>query len=193
LIRSADAEGGHAKTLAWRVREHFPAITPVERGSLNVAPYLGWTADIFEGPNGGAYINNNPGASLTGAIPLILLRPFLVRVGTWNRSLPRPNPRSSEGELFERTLDQGRAFYFLLVAFLTVALVMAPATAGTAAYLCSRLAAGGLPAASAACVALLYGLLGTPVLFRTRGSAANAPEWSEAVGTGSETPRTGVA
>ena len=183
LIPSADADGGHGKAVAWRVfftcwavytvfwtpyivREHFPAITLVERGSLNVAPYLGWTEDIFKGPNGGAYINNNPGASLTGAIPLRLLRPLLVRVDAWNRSLPRPNRRSNEGELFQRILDEGRAFYFLLIGFLTVALVMAPATAGTAAYLCSRLAAGGLPAASAACVALLYGL-GTPVLFRT--------------------------
>jgi hypothetical protein len=178
----ADVEGGHGKTLAWRVfftcwavytvfwtpyivREHFPAITLVEGGSLNVAPYLGWTADIFEAPNGGAYINNNPGASLTGAIPLVLLRPLLVRVDAWNRSLSRPNQRSNEDELFQRTLDEGRGFYFLLIAFLTVALVMAPATAGTAAYLCSRLAAVGLPASSAACVALLYGL-GTPVLFR---------------------------
>lgn len=183
MIPSAGAECGRGKTLAWRVfftcwavytvfwtpyivREHFPAITLVERGSLNVEPYLGWTADIFEGPNGGAYINNNPGASLTGAIPLRLLRPLLVRVDAWNQGLPRPNWRSNEGELFQRTLDDGRAFYFLLIAFLTVALVMAPATAGTAAYLCSRLAAGGLPAASAACVALLYGI-GTPVLFRT--------------------------
>ena len=183
MILSADAEGGHGKTLAWRVfftcwavytvfwtpyivREHFPAITLAEHGSLDVTPYLGWTPDIFKGPNGGAYINNNPGASLTGAIPLSLLRPLLVRVDAWNRTLPRPNRKSNEEELFQRTLDEGRAFYFLLIAFLTVALVMAPATAGTAAYLCSRLTAGGLPTVSAACVAMLYGL-GTPVLFRT--------------------------
>lgn len=180
MVPSADPEGG--KRFAWRVfltcwavytvfwtpyvaREHFPAITLVERGSLDVAPYLGWTDDIFRGPNGGAYINNNPGASLTGAIPLRLLRPLLVRVDAWNRGLPRPGRRTNE-ELFQRTLDEGRAFYFLLIAFLTVTLVMAPATAGTAAYLCSRLSAGGVPVASAACVALLYGL-GTPMLFRT--------------------------
>jgi hypothetical protein len=177
------ANGRDVKPWAWRVfltcwlvctffwtpyivREHFPALTLAERGSLNVAPYLGWIDDIFRGPGGGAYINNNPGASLTGAIPLVLLRPLLIRVDRWNQRLPRPMHNAKDSELFWRTVDEGRAFYFLLMAFLTVALVMAPATAGTAAYLCVRLAAAGLPAANAAGVALLCSL-GTPVLFRT--------------------------
>jgi hypothetical protein len=148
------------------VREHFPALTLAERGSLNVERYIGWTEDIFRGPGAGAYINNNPGASLTGALPLVLLRPLLTRVDQWNQGLPRPAKPSCDSALFTRTVEEGRAFYFLLVAFLTVALVMAPATAGTAAYLCARLTAAGLPAVNAAWVALLYSLA-TPVLFRT--------------------------
>jgi hypothetical protein len=148
------------------IREHFPALTLAERGSLNVERYFGWIDDIFQGPRGGAFINNNPGASLTGAIPLVLLRPLLARVDRWNQTLPRPKPPAAEGEIFRKTVDAGRGFYFLLVAFLTVALVMAPATAGTAAYFCSRLVDAGLPAANAAWVALLYGVA-TPVLFRT--------------------------
>jgi hypothetical protein len=147
------------------VREHFPAVALAERGSLNVERYLGWTEDIFRGPGEGAYINNNPGASLTGAVPLILLRPLLTRVDEWNQKLPRRDRKSDDGDLFWRTLAEGRAFYFLLVGFVTVALVMAPATAGTAAYLCSRLTESGMPAAHAAAAAVLYGL-GTPVLFR---------------------------
>jgi hypothetical protein len=148
------------------VREHFPAISLVEQGTLNVQRYIGWTDDIFAGPKGGAFINNNPGASLAGAIPLFLLRPVLVRVDRWNQKLPRPSVKADDSELFWRTLQEGRAFYFLLVAFLTVALAMAPATAGTAAYLCSRVRTAGVPAGQAAAVAILYGL-GTPVLFRT--------------------------
>jgi hypothetical protein len=148
------------------VREHFPAVTLAEEGSLNVQHYLGWTDDIFVGPHGGAYINNNPGASLAGAIPLILLRPLLERVDAWNQTLPRPAVKPQDSELFWRTLQEGRAFYFLLITFLTVALVMAPVTAGTAAYLCSRAIEAGLPAATAALVALFYGL-GTPMLFRS--------------------------
>ena len=146
------------------VREHFPALTLAESGSLNVERYAGWTEDIFPGPTGGAYINNNPGASLTGAVPLLLLRPWLARVDRWNQKLPRI-PVKYNGELFWRTLAEGRAFYFLLVEFVTVAMVMAPATAGTAAYLCSRLAAAGVQPDHSAGMALLYGL-GTPVLFR---------------------------
>ena len=149
------------------VREHFPAMTLAERGSLNVAPYLGWTEDIFRAPNGGAYINNNPGASLVGAVPLVLLRPLLKTVDEWNQQRPRAiGNGSGEGATFARMVAERREFYFLLVAFVTVALVMAPVTAATVAYLCSRLVAAGVPAASAAWAALLCGL-GTPVLFRT--------------------------
>jgi hypothetical protein len=148
------------------VREHFPALALAERGSLNVEGYLGWTEDIFRGPRGGAYINNNPGASLAGAIPLLLLRPLLAKVDEWNQKLPRRvRGTHQDEELFWHTVAEGRAFYFLLVAFVTVAMVMAPATAGTAAYLYARLTEAGVPAASAAGAALLYGL-GTPVLFR---------------------------
>ncbi|MDP9171772.1 MAG: hypothetical protein M3N54_14240 [Acidobacteriota bacterium] len=146
------------------VREHFPALALAERGSLNVERYFGWTEDIFRGSNGGAYINNNPGASLTGAIPLLLFKPLLARVDAWNQTLPRPG-EADEGEMFQRTLQEGRGIYFLLVAFLTSALIMGPATAATAGYLCSRLIQSGVPGSSATLCALVYGL-GTPVLFR---------------------------
>jgi hypothetical protein len=148
------------------IREHFPAITLAEYGTLDVASYRGWTEDIFPGPAGRVLINNNPGASLTGAIPLILLRPVLARLDAWNRSQPRIPVPPNDGDLFWRTLGEGRALYFLAVAFLTVALVMAPATAGTAAYLCARIFEAGVAPASAAAAGLLYGI-GTPVLFRT--------------------------
>ena len=177
--------GGHPASsgaLAWRVfltcwivytvfwspyivREHFPAVALAERGSMNVEQYFGWTGDIFHGSQGGAYINNNPGASLTGAVPLLLMRPLLRRLDAWNQQLPRSESKNDEGEVFLRTQAEGRALYFLFVGFVTVALVMAPATAGTAAYLCSRLMEANVPPASAAVAAILYGL-GTPVLFR---------------------------
>jgi hypothetical protein len=61
---------------------------------------------------------------------------------------------------------EGRTFYFLLVAFVTVALLMAPATAFGVALLCKRMIEAGIPAAQAAASALLCGL-GTPLIFRT--------------------------
>jgi hypothetical protein len=148
------------------VREHFPAIALAESGHLDVGRYLGWTEDIFPGPHGGAYINNNPGASLTGAIPLLLLRPLLIRVDNWNRRLPRQPPRGENDPLLVRLAAEGRVFYFLLVAFVTVALVMAPVTALAVAILCARIIEAGVPAAHAAAAALMCGL-GTPLLFRT--------------------------
>jgi hypothetical protein len=178
------APGGkpRSSSLAWRVfwtawliysafwtpyliREHFPVLSLVENGTLNVENYAGWTDDIFRSPAGGAYINNNPGASLTAAVPLLLLRPILVQVDEWNRGQPRLAVPDNDGELFWRTLRDGRAVYFMLVEFLTVALVMAPLTAASAAYLCRRLVEAGVPSPPAAATALLYAL-GTPVFFR---------------------------
>jgi hypothetical protein len=150
----------------WIVREHFPAIALAESGQLNVERYLGWSEDIFPGPRGGAYINNNPGASLTGAVPLILLRPILAPIDEWNQRLPRRPFRGNDDSIMARLAAVGRTYYFMLVAFLTVALVMAPATAFAVAYLCRRAMEAGLSAAQAAAVALLCGL-GTPLLFRT--------------------------
>lgn len=148
------------------VREHFPAMTLAEQGTLNVERYLGWIDDIFRGPHGGAFINNNPGASLTGAIPLVLLRPVLARVDSWNQRQTRNRREADEGEVFGRAVQEGRGFYFLLIGFLTAAAVMAPATAGTLAYLCSRLIESGVSAASAGLIAILCGI-GTPLLFRS--------------------------
>ena len=148
------------------IREHFPALALVERGSLNVEQYLGWTDDIFRGPRGGAFINNNPGASLAGAVPLLLYRPLLARVDAWDRATPSAQPVRGGGELFWRTLAERRAFYFLLVEFLTVTFLMAPATAWTMAFLCARLIEAGIAGANAAAASLLCGLA-TPLLYRT--------------------------
>lgn len=148
------------------VREHFPAITLAESGTLNVQRFLGYTDDIFPSSSGRAFINNNPGASITGAIPLFILRPLITRVEAWNlRQPPTPIPANDNGEFFWRTVRERLQFYFLLIAFLTVALVMAPITAGTAAFFCARLQAFGISTPNAIVVSLLYALA-TPIFFR---------------------------
>ncbi|HLH44921.1 MAG TPA: hypothetical protein VKV74_18170 [Bryobacteraceae bacterium] len=147
------------------VREHFPAFTLSERGTLNVEPYLGWSDDIFQGPRGGAYINNNPGAPLAGAIPLFGLRPMLEKVRRWNEARPPALPPRESDPIWIRAVAARREFYFLAAAFVTVALVMAPATAATMAYLCLRLLQAGIAASSAAAAAILCGLA-TPLLYR---------------------------
>jgi hypothetical protein len=147
------------------VREHFPAFTLSERGTLNVDQYLGWSDDIFQGPRGGAYINNNPGAPLAGAVALVLLRPMLEKIERWNeRRAPAPMSRESD-PIWMRAVAARREFYFLVAGFITVALVMATATAGTMAYLCGRLRNAGMTANYAGIVSLLCGLA-TPLLYR---------------------------
>lgn len=150
----------------WIVREHFPAIALAESGQLDVTRYRDWTEDIFSGPRGGAYINNNPGASLTGAVPLVLLRPILTRVDAWNQRLPRRIPQNPDDPILLRMAAEGRTFYFLLVAFVTVALVMAPATAFAISLLCKRMIDAGMSESHSAAVSLLCGLA-TPLIFRT--------------------------
>jgi hypothetical protein len=147
------------------VREHFPAITLADSGTLNVQRFLGYTDDIFPSAPGRAFINNNPGASITGAIPLFVLRPLAAQVKAWNLRQPHPPIPPNDGEFFWRTVNEGLQYYFLLVAFLTVALLMAPITAGTAAFFCARLQAFGISTSNAAVVSLLYALA-TPMFFR---------------------------
>lgn len=145
------------------VREHYPALALVERGSLNVEKYLGWSEDIFRGPNGGAYINNNPGASIAGALPLALTWPMLKRVE--GIDIPATDRSRINSEPLQAAARERRALFFLLVSFVTVAGLMAPSTAATAAFLVIRLIEFGITARSACLLALAYAF-GTPVFFR---------------------------
>jgi hypothetical protein len=146
----------------WVVREHFPAVALASEGTLNVERYLGWSEDIFPGPRGGAYINNNPGASIAAAVPLAALGPV------WRALSDKERP--SRLERGETTLGHaaanGRMRYFLLAAFFSLAFLMAPLSALAAALLGRRLAESGVPAGAAAGAALIYAF-GTPVFFRT--------------------------
>jgi hypothetical protein len=62
------------------VREHYPAFSLAERGTLRVDPYVGLHDDIFVIEGRGAFINNNPGASMIGAVPYALVRPLVDAV-----------------------------------------------------------------------------------------------------------------
>jgi len=75
------------------VREHFPAIPLAESGTLNVQRFLGYTDDIFPSAPGRAFINNNPGASITGAVPLFVLRPSSPASKPGISASPTPHPR----------------------------------------------------------------------------------------------------
>lgn len=149
----------------WIIREQFPALTLAEQGTLNVARFDGFIEDIFRGPHGGAYINNNPGASMAGAVPLLLGRPLLHQAIEWEKRLPTPRIRATEhAEVI--AARAGLLAYFLVAAFLTVAGLMAPVSALAAALLGKRLAESGIETKYAAIAALTLAF-GTPIFFRT--------------------------
>ena len=62
------------------VREIYPALSLGDHLSFDVSEYLGFHPDIFEIPGRGAFINNNPGASILGAIPYTIARPLVNQV-----------------------------------------------------------------------------------------------------------------
>lgn len=155
-------------TIHWApfiVREHFPAMTLAKRGTLNVAEFVGWTPDIFSTSNG-AYITNNPGASLAGAVPLLVLRPLLDWIERDNQRRPRATAPTLDSATYRRAVEERRERYLLAVAFITVAGVMAPLSALAVAALFGALRRAGVGVRDATTAALVYGL-GTPVFFRT--------------------------
>src|SRR4030042_5554731 len=63
------------------VREIYLALSLGDHLSFDVSEYQDLHPfDIFEIPGRGAFINNNPGASILGAIPYTLSRPIIDRV-----------------------------------------------------------------------------------------------------------------
>lgn len=64
------------------VREVYPALTLGDGLSFNVAEYVDLHPDLFAMPDGRAFSNNNPGASIVGAVPYALTRPVIDRIVT---------------------------------------------------------------------------------------------------------------
>jgi hypothetical protein len=96
------------------VREHYPAFALGERGTLSVDHYLGLHPDLFAIEGRGVFINNNPGASLVGAIPYALFRPAIdiavERVVAGREGKPPPefnDPRPNRRAFFEKTYSKG--------------------------------------------------------------------------------------
>lgn len=61
------------------VREIYPALTLGDHFSFDVGEYVDFHPDLFAIPGRGAYINNNPGASIIGAVPYVVFRPSTLR------------------------------------------------------------------------------------------------------------------
>jgi hypothetical protein len=158
------------------VREHYPAFSLAERGTLRVDPYLGLHPDLFALEGRGAFINNNPGASLFGAVPYLIVRPgvdaVVARVqaararagGPGEARYDAPEHPNSQ-RFFAETRARGLDVRFGLASLAIHALGVAPLGAACALVMRRLLRRRGVSESGATLLALLFAF-GTPVFFR---------------------------
>lgn len=157
------------------VREIYPALTLGDHLSFDVSEYDGFHPDIFVMPGRGAFINNNPGASILGAIPYTVARPVIDwvvgRVQAQRAAAPSAPPEYDTiypmaREFVSRARERGLDVKFGAGAATMQAGLMAPVSAAAAVvmFVILRHRTGSL--AAAACLSLLYAFA-TPILYRT--------------------------
>jgi hypothetical protein len=157
------------------VREIYPALTLGDHLSFDLSEYLGFHPDIFEIPGRGAFINNNPGASMLGAIPYTVSRPVIDRIveKVQRSRVAAPDAPAEEyntiypmaREFYRKARQKGLDVKFGLGAGVMQALLMAPLSALSSVVMFYILAS--LTSVRAALfLALLYAFA-TPVFYRT--------------------------
>jgi hypothetical protein len=158
------------------VREIYPALSLGDHLSFDVSEYAGLHPDIFEIPGRGFYINNNPGASIVGAIPYALARPVI------DRSVQRvQNARASSGqaapseyktiyplaqEFYLKARERGLDIKLGLATAVIQAFAMAPLSALSVVVIFYILLSLTGSMRKAALLALLYAFA-TPIFYRT--------------------------
>lgn len=157
------------------VREIYPALSLVEKGSFDVSEYLGLHPDIFDIPGRGAFINNNPGASILGAIPYAVFYPgielVVERIQAVRQSLGVPPPEYESiypmaREFYREAYRRGFDVKFGLAAGVMAVFLMAPLSAFSAVVMFQVI----LPLLNSTRIALLLALLyafATPIFYRT--------------------------
>lgn len=161
----------HASTNV--ARETYLALSLAEHASVRVDEYVGLHDDLFEIPGRGAYINNNPGASLVAAIPYAVARPALTLLYRLQPALlaPKPaaqydDPRPNRNIFMNRARERGLDIKLGLAALVIQFLLMAPLGGAAAVLLFHALRHRVASARVALWAALLYAF-GTPIFFRS--------------------------
>ena len=161
----------HASTNV--VRETYLAVTLGDRFSIRVDEYMGLHPDLFEIEGRGAFINNNPGASMLGALPYVAARPFMAALFAAKPHLiqPKPparydDPRPNRTRFMNEARERGVDVKLGLAALVTQLGLMAPLGAAAAVGVFLFLRASLHNQRHAFWLALLYAF-GTPVFFRS--------------------------
>ena len=117
------------------VREIFPVLSLGDHLSFDVSEYAGLHTDTFEIPGRGTFINNNPGASMMGAIPYMIFLPVTERITERVQTARAANPQSEASydtiypmaeEFYRKAVEKGFDIKFGLAAAVTQAFAMAP-------------------------------------------------------------------
>lgn len=166
------------------VREIYPALSLGDHLSFDVTEYAGLHPDIFEMPGRGTFINNNPGASIIGAIPYTIFRPVIDRIVSRVQAGRANAPQTDQPqfdtiypmarEFYEKSQEKGFDVKFGLAAGLMQALAMAPISAlGAVVMFWLFLALTNNNTSMSAILALLYAFA-TPIFYRTAQLNQNA-------------------
>jgi hypothetical protein len=157
------------------VREIYPALSLGDHFSFDVTEYLGLHPDLFSIPGHGAFINNNPGASIMGAIPYAFTRPIIdqvverVQVMRQASNVAPPEYNSiypMAQEFFREAYTRGYDVKFGLAAGVMQALLMAPLSALSVVVMFYILLALNVSSRRAMWLSLLYAFA-TPIFYRT--------------------------
>ncbi len=157
------------------VREIYPALSLGDHLSFDVSEYAGMHPDIFELPGKGAFINNNPGASILGAIPYTIFRPVIdYAVRRVKESRARAPKSTAEyktiypmaQDFYREARARGFDVKFGLAAAVMQAFLMAPLSALAVVLMFTTLRAVTGRRSIALFAALLYAFA-TPVFYRT--------------------------
>lgn len=157
------------------VREIYPALSLADHFSFDVSEYLGLHPDIFEVQNGSAFINNNPGASMLGAVPYTLAKPvvdeIVERVETY-RKINGIQPAQYETiypmarEFYREAFTRGLDVKFGLAAGIMQFFLMAPLSALMAVLVFCILAFRTGSLKNGLLISLVFAFA-TPVFYRT--------------------------
>lgn len=158
------------------VREIYLALSIGDHLSFDVSDYLGLHPDLFEVRGRGAFINNNPGASMVGAVPYVLARPVIERIVDWSQHArartPGGEPRDysttnvKDREFYRKAWHRGLDVKLGLAAGVMQVFAMAPLSALSVVVVFWILAGRTSSLREAAALAALYGV-GTPIFYRT--------------------------
>jgi hypothetical protein len=157
------------------VRELFPVLALGDRLSFDVSDYVDFHPDIFEIPGRGAFINNNPGASILGAIPYSIARPAVDRIvdrvqhARAEEAAPTAEYRTiypMARDFVRKARERGLDVKFGLAAAITQTFLMAPLSALSVVAMWTVLRPLTGSTMNALWLAALYGFA-TPLLYRT--------------------------